>query len=105
MVLLGQSYENFEIIIVDQSKRENKPLVEITVGSGDEVKYYKLEKEGTCQAKNFGIKKARGEIIIFLDDDVEIKNKDFIKYHVVNYLNPEIGGVGGRVIDKNIHCQ
>lgn len=100
--LFNQSYENFEIIVVDQSQEENNKLKNLTVGSAARLKYFKLDKEGTCLAKNYGIKRAKGEIIIFLDDDVEIKNPDFIKYHVVNYLKPEIGGVGGRVFDKNI---
>jgi len=100
--LLKQSYENFEILVVDQTQEENIKLNNLTVGSAARLKYFRLDKEGICLAKNYGIKKAKGEIIIFLDDDVEIKNPDFIKYHVANYLNPEIGGVGGRVIDKNI---
>ena len=75
---------------------------EASVGSENMVKYFKIEKEGTCQAKNYGLRKAKGEFIIFLDDDVEIKGNDFIKYHIANYLDPGIGGVGGRVVDKNL---
>lgn len=100
--LSRQSYQNFEIIVVDQSREENIKLKDLTIGSNDRLKYYRLPKEGTCQAKNFGLGKAAGEIIIFLDDDTEIKNPDYITYHVVNYLDPKIGGVGGKVLDKNL---
>ena len=100
--LLTQAYENFEIIIIDQSRKENELIKKLAVGSGDKVRYYRLEKEGTCLAKNYGLKKARGEFIIFLDDDVEIEDKDFIKHHIANYLDPAVGGVGGKVIDKNL---
>ncbi|MFH1366372.1 MAG: glycosyltransferase [Patescibacteria group bacterium] len=100
--LRRQSYQNFEIIVVDQSREENKKLKDLTIGSHDRLKYFKLEKEGTCPAKNFGLKKAAGQIIIFLDDDTEVKNPDFITYHVVNYLDVKTGGVGGKVVDKNL---
>lgn len=99
--LQNQSYENFEIIVIDQSREANKLIQEASLGSGDRIKYCRIEKEGTCLAKNYGLKRARGEFVIFLDDDVEVKEKDFIKYHIANYLDPEIGGVGGRVIDRN----
>lgn len=100
--LFNQSYDNFEIIVVDQSGDENIKLKELTVGTADRLKYYRISKPGICLAKNFGLTHARGEIILFLDDDTEVKDKDFIKYHLANYLNPEIAGVGGQVTDKNV---
>jgi len=100
--LKKQSYRHFEVIVIDQSLEENKKIKDLMVGCEGQIRYYQIDREGTCPAKNFGIKRAKGEILIFLDDDVKIDNRDFIKYHVVNYLDPQIGGVGGKVIDKNL---
>ncbi|MFA5069679.1 MAG: glycosyltransferase [Patescibacteria group bacterium] len=101
--LLNQSYEDFEIIIVDQSQAENRPLQDLSVGSADKIRYYfQPGQGGVCRSKNFALKKTKGEIILFLDDDTEVKDPDFIKYHLANYLDPEITGVGGRVADKNV---
>lgn len=66
-----------EIIIVDQSN-SNTP--------------------NTSQAKNQGISKARGEILIFLDDDVEI-TPSTIKAHLHEYKDPNVLAVAGRVIN------
>jgi len=100
--LLKQSYKDFEVLIIDQSHKDNEKVKELAVGLADKIRYYRINTEGTCPAKNFGINKAKGGILLFLDDDVEIKEKDFLKYHVANYLDPKIGGVGGRVIDRNL---
>jgi GT2 family glycosyltransferase len=99
--LLKQQYPNFEIIIVDQSREKNQPLIDLQK-ENQKIKYFKIEKTGTCLAKNFGLKKASGEIIIFMDDDCRVENPDFIQNHVSNYEDSKIGGVGGRLIDKNV---
>ena len=52
----------------------------------------------TSKAKNEGIKKAKGEVIIFFDDDVEII-KDTIQSHLKEYSDQSISGVAGRVIN------
>ena len=74
--LLKQSYQDFEILIIDQSYQQNKKVKELAVGQADKIRYYRINTEGTCPAKNFGINKAKGGILLFLDDDVEIKEKE-----------------------------
>lgn len=66
-----------EVIIIDQSESDNP---------------------NTSEAKNQGIKKATGEIVIFFDDDVEI-TPETIDSHLSEYKNTEILGVAGRVIN------
>ena len=51
-------------------------------------------------ARNEGISRARGAIVLFLDDDVEIQGQGFLDAHLVYYGNPNIGGVGGHVVDR-----
>src|SRR5207237_833267 len=51
------------------------------------------------RARNLGIQAARGEIIIFLDDDV-IPEPGLIDGHLLPYDDPTIGGVAGRIIDQ-----
>jgi GT2 family glycosyltransferase len=66
-----------EVIIIDQS-RSGTP--------------------NTSLAKNQGIAKATGDIIVFFDDDVEILPHT-IKTHVKEYEDPQVLGVAGRVIN------
>jgi glycogen(starch) synthase len=51
--------------------------------------------KGRCYARNLGINKARGSVVVFLDDDV-ILEKDWLELVAENFnLDCRIGGVGG----------
>ena len=96
--VLRQDYPNFELIVVDQTERPKQEVITFCRRHQNKIIYLRLLKKGSPHARNIGAKKARGEIILFLDDDVEIKNKNFIAYHLKNYNNPKIGLVAGRVV-------
>lgn len=99
-LVLEQSYRKLEIIIVDQSDdnqaKKNASLAERYKGW---VKYVHLRERGLPNARNVGIRNSKGEIVLFVDDDI-IPSSDLIKYHVSNYYDLSIGGVAGRVIEK-----
>ena len=44
---------------------------------------------------------SKGNILLFLDDDVELDNF-FLEKHVKNFKHKEIDGVAGRIIDRRI---
>lgn len=86
-------YENrVEIIIVDQEQTEKHKIPSY-------VKYLNLPVAGFSQAKNRGIKEARGKIVIIFDDDVTIYNNT-ISSHLAQYKNQSVVAVAGRVIDR-----
>jgi GT2 family glycosyltransferase len=62
--------------------------------------YLHLSYPNLPNARNKGIKTSTGDIIIFLDDDVEI-NANFIPAHLSAYDNPEIGCTTGPVKVNN----
>ena len=69
--LLKQSYTNFESIIVDDASRDNTKQV-VDSFTDERINYIRLFKnKGVSAARNEGIRKARGEIITFLDSDDE----------------------------------
>lgn len=74
--LLKQTYENIEIIVVDDASTDNTEEI-IKKIADKRVIYYKLPKNaGACYARNYGIKKARGNYITFQDsDDKYLANK------------------------------
>lgn len=97
--LIGQLPTDGEIVVVDQSDEICSELMEIAKNHSTQIHYYKIFVKGLPHARNYGLKRAIGEIIIFCDDDV-IPNHNFIENHLQNYKGKEVGGVGGRIILK-----
>ncbi len=66
--VLNQNYRNFELIIVDDGSTDNTQEI---VGSFEDerIRYFKKENEERAIARNYGIGKANGEYITFLDSD------------------------------------
>jgi GT2 family glycosyltransferase len=92
--LLGQDYPSYEIIVVDQSPDAGGSLSPVF---GDpRVAYHVIRGRGPQASKNFGIERAKGDIILTVDDDI-IPEPDLIARHVANYADPKVGAVGGRV--------
>lgn len=89
---ISDQYPDIEIVVVDQL---NDREIDI---KNTNIKYFNLEKANLSAARNFGIEKANGEILIFLDDDVEI-TKNTIPNHLKNYDDIDVVGVAGRVIN------
>ena len=86
-----------EIIVVDQSDAVYPGLMEIMRNHSFRLRYYKIFIKGLPHARNFGLERAIGEIVIFCDDDI-IPGHGFIENHLRNYRDKEIGGVGGRIL-------
>lgn len=75
--VLDQTYQNFELIIVndgstDASEREIKKFTD------NRIRYFSQENKGQCAASNFGITQAGGEYIKFFDAD-DVLGKDHLE--------------------------
>ena len=102
--LLEQKKDIFEIIVVDQTKSCSIFLRKF-IAKNPKIKYFYFKKKSTSAAKNYGWKKAKGEIVLFLDDDT-IVLPGLIKAHWQNFQNPQVGAVTSREIlekDPNYH--
>ena len=69
--LKNQNYKKFELIICDQN-RENFNKVILKKFKNFKIKFFKT-KIGLSKSRNFGIKKAKGNFLIFLDDDIILR--------------------------------
>lgn len=65
--VLGQSYGNHEIIVVDDGSTD--PPVDAVAAFGDRVVLLRQDNRGTGAARNTGIARSSGEFLAFLDDD------------------------------------
>lgn len=68
--LLCQSYTNLEILLIDDgSTDETKQICMNIVNNDERFSYHYQINKGVSAARNYGMKKARGEYIAFLDAD------------------------------------
>lgn len=115
--LLKQTYENIEIVLVNDNSSDNSETVIQKYLSNKKVKYYKVEEDsiGNAKARNLGIEKCTGEYFIFVDVDDYIDNDllnklskyidedyDLIKYKItfVSENNEEIKMVTGPIFEN-----
>ena len=73
---LAQTYENIEVIVVNDGSTDSGTTEEIARSYGDRLRYYHKENGGVASALNFGIREMRGEYFSWLShDDVYYPNK------------------------------
>ena len=68
--VLLQSYKNFELLLIDDGSKDNSSAICDEYAKKDyRIKIFHKKNGGLSSARNYGINKAIGEYIIFLDSD------------------------------------
>ncbi|KAB0668511.1 glycosyltransferase [Oryzomonas sagensis] len=90
-------YNNLEIIVIDNNSVDNTGIV---VKQYQYVAYHKTSTNIGVAARNIGIKKANGDIIITIDDDIFGVDDDKIET-IINYFvsNENLGALNFKVVD------
>lgn len=72
--VLNQSYQNLEIILVDDGSTDKSGMFCDSYAAKDErVRVFHKENGGASSARNKGIEEAKGEYIIFVDSDDKVE--------------------------------
>ena len=100
--VLQQEYPAFEVLVVDQTKShqpETQAYLKQLADAG-KIHWFRVDWASLPGARNYAVRRASGEIIIFIDDDVKLQ-PGYLEAHARNYQErPEIGAVAGRVFDR-----
>jgi len=82
------SKENFEVIVVDDGSTDGtKDFMENSFSSKDlSWKYFSLQHGGPGKARNLGIEKSSGDLILFCGDDTH-PAKDLLEIHKKHHEN------------------
>jgi GT2 family glycosyltransferase len=91
-----------EIIIVDNASEEFHKLKNKRIAKEHNAKYFCMDINlGVSGGRNFGLRKAIGDIILEIDDDAEFESNDAIKKVVGYFENDESIGLLAFSIFKN----
>jgi GT2 family glycosyltransferase len=93
MALL-QDYRNYEIIVVDQTPEASHDVMSVVTGAQGRIQYCRLDTPNLPRARNEGVKRATGDIVVFIDDDVQMAS-DYVTRHVHHYADATVGAVMG----------
>ena len=89
--LANQTMQDFEVIVVNDGSTDNsKEIIQKTIESKilKNIVYLEKDNGGLSDARNYGIKYAKGKYIAFLDSDDYLDSKLFAELE--KYINQEI---------------
>lgn len=87
--VLGQSFQDFEYIIVDDGSTDKNSVDYLRMISHPKIKIIKTINQGVAEARNTGIRAAKGKYILCLDSDDIIDVTYIEKAVIILESNPE----------------
>lgn len=92
------SYKNYEIIIVENNSTEDATFAYYKKIESDKIRIVYWSDEFNYSAiNNFGVKHARGDYLLLLNNDVEVITTDWLEELTANCQRKDVGIVGARL--------
>ena len=97
---------SFEVIVVDDgSLDDTSNLLDLLSSEYSWLRVEKKENGGASSARNRGISLALGEIVLFIDDDIYVKDPHFFEKHVrfhQTHPEPYFAALGKVIWDRDL---
>lgn len=88
--ILGQTFEDFEIIIVNDGSTDNS-LAKASEIQDDRIKIYSIENQGVSNARNYGVLMANSSLVVLLDADDRWKSRHLANIKSLYVAFPNCG--------------
>ncbi|AFY36963.1 glycosyl transferase family 2 [[Leptolyngbya] sp. PCC 7376] len=93
------TYRNFEFVIVDGFNIPEKTIEAI---SGEDLTLLRCDQPFNLPMRiNIGVKKAKGDFLLLLNDDIEVITPDWIESMLELAQQEEVGAVGAKLFFPN----
>lgn len=94
VVALMQGRADVELLVIDQT-RQHEPETEACLADlADSLQLHRVDFASLTRARNHGVRLARGDVVLFLDDDI-VPVPELLDAHLRCYEDPALAGVGG----------
>lgn len=85
--LINQNYRNLQLIFVNDASTDTSELILRRYSEVDErIEFYTTQHNGASEARNYGLSKALGEVLIFCDSD-DFLSEDFVSSAMDRFNN------------------
>lgn len=99
--VISNEGDYFEVIVVDDGSIDNtREIIEDFQQKENRIFYFRKKNGGVSSARNYGISKAQGEYILFLDSDDYLPQKVMDTYKKAISENPTIDVFFGKTAHK-----
>jgi len=100
-------YPDYEILIVDNKSNDPETLnFYKTTESSKSARIIHFDEEfNYSKAENLGAKNASGDVLLFLNDDMEVLHSDWLSELTQWIMYPQIGIVGAKLLFPNRRIQ
>ncbi len=98
-LLEDTAYDNLEIIIVNNNSKEKNTFAYLDLlKDNPRIRVLDFEGEFNFSAiNNFAVKQCRGELLCFLNNDIEVIDSGWLREMVSHAIRPDVGVVGARL--------
>ena len=106
-ILLKTDFKNYEIFLINNNSSEKITADYLeNLAMEPRVRIFNFNEDfNFSKINNWAVKKTKGNILLFLNNDTEIINSDWLTNMLEHIERGEVGAVGAKLLYSNDHIQ